>query len=58
MTGLAALPAMRPAPALLLGGPGWLSQQGLPADAQVLKDLASAVDAVTAAIGVDAPAPR
>ena len=47
------LPAMRPGHTLLLGGPGWLGHPRLPVDAQILKDLPSAVDAVTAALGVD-----
>ncbi len=55
---VATLPAMRPGPALLLGGPGWLGHPRLPADAQILKDLSSAVDAVTAALGVDGLSPR
>jgi hypothetical protein len=55
---VATLPTMRPGPALLLGGPGWLGHPRLPADAQILKDLPSAVDAVTAALGVDGTSPR
>ena len=58
LRGLATLPAMRPGPALLLGGPGWLGHPRLPVDAQVLKDLASTVDAVTAAVGVETSAQR
>jgi hypothetical protein len=52
------LPTMRPGHTLLLGGPGWLGNARLPVDAQILKDLPSAVDAVTAALGVDVTAPR
>jgi hypothetical protein len=55
---VATLPTMRPGHALLLGGPGWLGHPRLPADAQILKDLPSAVDAVTAALGVDGTSPR
>ena len=55
---LATLPVMRPGPALLLGGPGWWGHPRLPDSAVVLKDLASAVDAVTAAVGVERLAPR
>ena len=55
---VATLPAMRPGPALLLGGPGWLGHPRLPVDAQILKDLSSAVDAVTAALGVEGLSPR
>jgi len=43
------LPAMRPAPALLLGGPGW---HEVPAPAVRTADLADAVSAVRAAMGV------
>jgi hypothetical protein len=55
---VATLPNMRPGPTLLLGGPGWLGHPRLPADAQILKDLTSAVDAVIAALGVDGLAAR
>ena len=58
LTGLDTLPVMRPGLTLLLGGPGWLGHPRLPVDAQVLKDLAGAVDAVTAAVGVDSSAQR
>ncbi|MDQ1586016.1 MAG: MerR family transcriptional regulator, light-induced transcriptional regulator [Actinomycetota bacterium] len=51
------LPALRPEPALLLGGGGWPPARR-PPQSLWLKDLAAAVDAVTAAVGVDTPAPR
>ena len=55
---LAALPPTRPGSTLLLGGPGWPDHPGLPPSAQILKDLTSAVDAVTAAVGLDGSPPR
>ncbi len=47
---LDALPALRPAPLLLLGGPGWVGGD-LPAQARLARDLGSAVDAVVDAVG-------
>ena len=44
---LAGLPAVRPAPQLVLGGPGW--QGGLPAGAVATHSLAEAVEQIAAA---------
>jgi hypothetical protein len=52
-----ALPALRPEPTLLLGGGGWPAARR-PPQARWLKDLATAVDAVTASVGIERPATR
>lgn len=54
---LAALSSVRPAPALLLGGPGWPPDE-LPAQAERLTSLGAAVDTVLAVVGVHRPDPR
>ncbi len=47
---LAALFAVRPLPAVLVGGPGWSEQ--LPADVRRVSDLSEAVEGVLRAVGV------
>lgn len=54
---LEAVPALRPAPVLLVGGPGWQHER-LPPHVRRLGDLGSAVEAVSAVVGVDSPEPR
>ncbi|MGH8970218.1 MAG: MerR family transcriptional regulator [Actinomycetes bacterium] len=54
---LATVPAVRPSPTVLLGGPGW-SPDRLPARTRWCPDLASATTAVTAALGVGDNHPR
>lgn len=49
-TEIDALPALRPAAQLLLGGPGW-SPKDLPAQGGLVRDLGSAVDAIVDAVG-------
>ncbi len=46
------LPAMRPAPVLLLGGPGWGDDMGA---VQRVRDLGGAVAATSAAMGLEQP---
>lgn len=56
---LESLPALRPAPALLVGGPGWIEAE-LPPQVRLVRDLGSAVDAIVDAVGVGrtgAPSP-
>jgi MerR family transcriptional regulator, light-induced transcriptional regulator len=48
--GLAALATVRPAPAVLVGGPGWRAD--LPVPVQRVQDLAEAVEGVLRAVGV------
>jgi MerR family transcriptional regulator, light-induced transcriptional regulator len=54
---LGTLPVLRSPAVLLLGGPGWAGSER-PPHAEWVTDLASAVDAVVAAIGVDPGDPR
>lgn len=48
---LDALPALRPATLLVLGGPGW-REPNVPAQARYVRDLGSAVDSIVDAVGV------